>query len=87
MERKNRLVPLKGAHLFSRAYRKGKVYGGPNLAVYVLPGREASVTPLGITVSKKRGNAVRRNRVKRWIREAYRDSPAPGLQQYRSNQL
>ena len=73
MKQESGLVPLKGAHLFSRAYRKGKLFGGSCLAVYVLPGRDASRTLLGITVSKKRGNAVMRNRVKRWIREAYRE--------------
>lgn len=33
------------------------------------PGREAR---LGITVSRKVGGAVDRNRVKRWVRESYR---------------
>jgi ribonuclease P protein component len=33
----------------------------------VLPGAR-----LGITVSRKVGNAVQRNRVKRWVRESYR---------------
>lgn len=72
MERKRRLYPLKGAHWFSRAYRKGRAYAGPNVVLYVLPGRDRTRTLLGITVSKKRGKAVTRNRVKRLLREAYR---------------
>ena len=73
MERmKKKLYPLKQSHLFSRAYRKGKGYSSSSLALYVLPGRDKSRTFLGITVSKKRGNAVTRNRVKRRLREAYR---------------
>ena len=73
MERKKRkLHPVKGAHWFSRAYRKGQVYAGRHLVLYVLPAHDKTRTLLGITVSKKRGKAVVRNRVKRWIRESYR---------------
>ncbi len=71
MERK-KLHPLKQNHLFARAYRKGRAYASSAMVLYVLPGRDRSRTLLGITVSKKRGTAVARNRVKRRLREAYR---------------
>ena len=32
---------------------------------------------VGLTVSRKVGNAVRRNRIKRWLREVVRSVPAP----------
>jgi ribonuclease P protein component len=32
---------------------------------------------VGLTVSRKVGNAVHRNRVKRWLREAVRSVPPP----------
>lgn len=69
---KFRLTPVKGSRWFSRAYHKGKSYNGTYFAMYVIRGKEKDRTLLGITVSKKRGKAVMRNRVKRWIREAYR---------------
>jgi ribonuclease P protein component len=37
---------------------------------------KAPGTRLGITVSRKVGNAVKRNRIKRWIREVFRSHPA-----------
>ncbi|HXI59894.1 MAG TPA: ribonuclease P protein component [Polyangia bacterium] len=50
---------LSGAHYLMFVRRAG-------------PGREAASCRLGITVSKKVGNAVVRNRVKRWVRESCR---------------
>jgi ribonuclease P protein component len=38
---------------------------------------EAGCSRFGLAVSRKVGDAVRRNRVKRWIREAVRRAPAP----------
>jgi ribonuclease P protein component len=44
----------------------------PDLVILWMPGR-TSITRLGITVSRKVAKqAVRRNRVKRWIRESFR---------------
>ncbi len=33
------------------------------------------MTRIGITASKKVGNAVTRNRIKRWVREVFRQNP------------
>jgi ribonuclease P protein component len=38
---------------------------------------DAGVSRFGLAVSRKVGNAVHRNRVKRWLREAVRVVPAP----------
>jgi ribonuclease P protein component len=51
-----------GQHYLMLARRRGA-----NDAADVLPAAR-----LGITVSRKVGNAVQRNRVKRWVRESYR---------------
>lgn len=70
-------------HLFSKAYSKGKRYVTERLAVYVLPDYAANrlakahpekkrVNRIGLTVSKKLGGAVERNRTKRILREGYR---------------
>ncbi len=74
-----KLYPLCENHLFSKAYRKGKSNAGKYIAVYVLKNYgkkkgEFPLTKLGITVNKKLGKAVKRSRVKRLIRAAYREN-------------
>lgn len=64
-------VSMKENHLFRRLYAKGQNASSPALAVYVRPNR-LNRSRLGITVGAKVGKAVRRNRVRRRIREAYR---------------
>lgn len=73
MQESKKIVTIKQNYLFGLAYTKGKCYTQPLLAVYILKGRGIKKkTAFGITVSKKRGNAVERNRAKRVIREAFR---------------
>jgi len=47
---------------------QGRRFGGAHLLVFA----RAGTGRIGITVSRKVGGAVVRNRVKRWIRECYR---------------
>lgn len=62
---------------FKRLYYRGKSKGGKNLVVYAFKKRQQT-TNLGITVSKKVGNAVTRNRTRRIIKEAYRQLEKTG---------
>ena len=70
-------------HLYSKAYSRGKKFVGRFTIVYVLTDYAAKklqkanptkekINRVGITVTKKLGGAVIRNRAKRVIREGYR---------------
>ena len=70
-------------HLYSKAYKKGKKFVGKRVVVYILTDYAAAklakanpekkkINRVGITVTKKLGGAVLRNRAKRIIREGYR---------------
>ncbi len=66
---------------FRRIYQRGKSFVSPLLVVYVQKNRTEAVR-IGITTSKKIGNAVRRNRARRVIREAFYALPVsvrPGV--------
>ena len=75
-------IAIKENHLYQKAYRQGKRFVGKTVAVYVLRDFAAKrlkkehpqkklVNRLGLSVSKKIGSAVERNRAKRIIRAAY----------------
>lgn len=70
-------------HLYSKVYAKGKKHASRTVILYVLRDLHANrlmrqnpmkvkLNRVGITVSKRIGGAVQRNRAKRVLREAYR---------------
>lgn len=72
----NSVETLKTNSDFRRAYARGKSYTNPALVLYVRKNRAGSCR-IGITASKKIGNAVQRNRARRVIREAFRQLEFP----------
>jgi ribonuclease P protein component len=51
--------------------RRGRSLGGREFVLYVFPREEPGPPRLGLSVSRKVGGAVQRNRVKRLLREAF----------------
>lgn len=74
-------------HLYSKVYAKGKKFVTPTVVVYMLVDYRAArfkkqnpekkfINRIGLTVTKKNGGAVVRNRCKRVMREALRSIEA-----------
>lgn len=98
-QEKPRLRPehrLKRPEDFKRVYAEQVALHGPTLVVFFRPNK-LSFARLGVSVGRKHGNAVRRNRIKRVFREAFRLSrdalpqgydyvliPRRGVKEYRT---
>ena len=82
-------LAIKEHHLYNKAYKKGRSYIGKLITVYVLKDYAAEklmranpekkyVNRVGLSVSKKLGGAIARNRAKRLIRAGF-DVVKPNL--------
>lgn len=63
---------LRSARDFQRVNRTGVRRAGSHFVLVRAPAREPAGSALGLAVSRKVGNAVERNRVKRRVREWFR---------------
>ena len=65
---------LRNARDFQRVNRTGRRRAGTHFVVVVAPARASGPPRLGLAVSRRVGNAVARNRVKRAVREWFRST-------------
>jgi ribonuclease P protein component len=62
---------LKKNYEFKNVLDKGKFYRGKYITIYITKNKKEK-NVIGIAISKKLGKAVKRNHLKRLIRESYR---------------
>lgn len=66
---------------FQTVFQKGRSFANRQFVVYLLPKEGQDFFRIGLSVSKKIGNAVTRNRIKRYIRQSIlemKDQLLPG---------
>ncbi len=56
---------------FQHVFKNGKSFANRQLVIYYVKGNTQTHFRIGLSVSKKIGNAVVRNRVKRYLRQSF----------------
>ena len=69
---------IKNNSIFRYVLKKGRYSKGKNIVIHVCnikneKNKLDDINYLGICVSKKNGNSVARNKLKRWVREIYKN--------------
>ena len=65
-----KIKTLKKNYEFQNVLTKGKFYIGKQITIYIAENKR-QINQIGIAISKKTCNAVKRNHIKRKIRENY----------------
>jgi len=69
------LASLRNGKAFRAVYRGGRHVAAPLFVLYARKQDAPAAARLGLSISKKVGNAVVRNRVRRWVKESFRLHP------------
>jgi ribonuclease P protein component len=67
---------LSRAAEFERVYRHGRSHASRHLVLYAFPNDSVGSARIGLSVPRKVGTAVERNKVKRLLREAFEQARA-----------
>jgi ribonuclease P protein component len=76
-EARRRAGRLSRSAEFDRVYRHGRSVSNRHFILYAFPRADSSGVRLGLSVGRKVGGAVERNRIKRLVREALAATPTP----------
>lgn len=62
---------IKNNKEFQLIFKKGKSFANRQLVIYYIKNNEQTHFRIGLSVGKKIGNAVTRNRIKRYLRQSF----------------